>query len=286
MGSGNSRLNSAEGESVSNKIRSTLIGRFEEFRKRRNAGATLSKKELLKDSEQGDGVSIISQSSFREINETEVRKDSASTKEEPTVPLATKEKISRVVPMENSECKTTEEKEEKININKDIDLREEKVVDSNEKVEAEIKTEEGNIEGIVEEVKEEKMVEVKEEKNEQEVSEKNGENDDNDSDDDDEDDDDEVGRFLYQGSPSFRIYCTEADTRKEEEEEECKSSNIVVMHQKSRSADSVVQSVAARKTKISNEVINFLLKSCFQAIHNRNYCSHNKYSIKPNSHNE
>lgn len=261
MGSGNSRLNSAEGESVSNKIRSTLISRFEEFRKRRNAGATLSKKELLKDSEQGDGGSIISQTSFREINETEVRKNSVSTKEEPTVPLATKEKISRVVPMENSECKTTEEKEkkkEKMNINKDIDLREEKVVDSNEKVEAETKTEEGNIEGTVEEVKEEKMVEVKEEKNEQEVSEKTGENDDNDNDDDDDDDDDddEVGRFLYQGSPSFRIYCTEADTRKEEEEEECKSSNIVVMHQKSRSADSVVQSVAARKTKISNEVIN------------------------------
>jgi len=258
MGSGNSRLNSAEGETIPSKTRSTLIGRFEEFRKCRNAGATLSKKELLKEAEQGDGVSNISQSSIREINETEARKNSVSTKEEPTVPLATTEKISRVVPMENSECKTTEEKKEKVNINKDIDLSGEKVVDSNEKVEAEIKTEEGNIEGIVEEVKE-GMVEVKEEKNEQKVSEKNGENDDNDSDDDD---DDEVGRFLYPGSPSFRIYCTEADTRKEEEEE-CKSSTIIVMHQKSRSADSV-QSVALRKTKISNEVINLLLKSCFK----------------------
>jgi len=277
MGSGNSRLNSAEGESVSNKIRSTLIGRFEEFRKRRNAGATLSKKELLKDSEQGDGGSIISQTSFREINETEVRKDSVLTKEEPTVPLATTEKISRVVPMENSECKTTEEKKEKVNINKDIDLSGEKVVDSNEKVEAEIKTEEGNIEGIVEEVKEE-MVDVKEEKNEQEVSEKNGENDDNDSDDDD---DDEVERFLYRGSPSFRIYCTEADTRKEEKEEECKSSTVVVMHQKSRSADSV-QSVALRKAKISNEVINLLLKSCFKLQSTTTIIA----SIKSNSHNE
>ncbi|GAU45742.1 hypothetical protein TSUD_77670 [Trifolium subterraneum] len=216
MGSGNTKLNSIEGEteSISSKTRPTLIGRLEEFRKRWNIEYSLSKKELLKDAEQEDGSSDGSKSSSHEINETENRKVSASTKEEATVPL------------ENSAREAMEEKD---NIDKDI-----------AKVEAEIKTDEKIIEEIVKKVKKEMEL--------QKVSAKI---DDNDSD----EETGEFGRYLCRGSPSFRIYCIEADKRKAEEEkekEEEERRKSPVIHQKSHSADSV-ESIKKRNT-ISSEV--------------------------------
>jgi hypothetical protein len=260
MGNGNTKLNSTEGETetISTKIRPTLLGRFEEFIKRRNVESSPSKKKLLKDAEEEDGSSDVTKPCSHEINETEDHKVSVSTKEETTVPLETEEKISRVVPMENSECQAMEEK---VNINKDIDLSEDKVIHANENVETEIKTEEKIIEEIVEKVKKEK-----------ELQEVNAKNDDNDSDDEGTA---ELGRYLCPGSPSFRIYCIEADKRKaeEEKEEEKRKSPTIVMHKKSHSADSV-ESLETRNT-ISNEVINLILQSCFklqwQPQHNHNY---------------
>ena len=224
MGSGHSKLNSSEEESVPIKVHTTLLGRFEEYRKQRNAESTLSKKQLLTEAEEEDGsTSNISQSSSHGTNATECHKVLDSTV---------------VVPTENSECETTEET---IDMKKDIDLRQENTDHSNEKVEAEIKTEEGNIEKIVEEVKEEKS----------------GENDDNDSDNND-DESEEHGRIICPGSPSFRIYCIEADKRIAElqekgDEEEGKSQTTILTHQKSCSADSVVSTAASSNIRTSNE---------------------------------
>ncbi|XP_045821682.1 uncharacterized protein LOC123914525 [Trifolium pratense] len=218
MGNGSTKLYSTEGETESvspksPKTRPTLIGRFEEFRKRMNFESSPSKKQLLKDAEEEDRSSNVSKSSSHEINETEHHKVSVSTKEEATVPLETTEKISRVVPMKNSAREAMEEKD---NINKAI-----------EKIEAEIKTDEKIIEEIVKKLK----------------------IDDNDSDDEETA---ELGRYLCHGSPSFRIYCIEADRRKAEEEKEEEERKSPTIHQKSHSADSVEK--IKTRNKISNEV--------------------------------
>lgn len=198
MGSGNSRLNSPERESLTIKTYSTIICRFEEFRKRRNAESTLSKKQLLKDAVEEDYCSSISQPSS---HETSYEVEDHKVKDETFA-----EKVSSVVPMANSECEIKDDNDNVEKVNKEIDLSHNKVVDENEKVEAENKTEEENIEWLVEEVKEEN----------DDVSAKSGEKDDN---------DEEIGRFLCPGSPSFRIYCIEEHKKEDqqhEEEEECK----------------------------------------------------------------
>ncbi|CAI8619324.1 unnamed protein product [Vicia faba] len=244
MGNGNSRVNTTQeqGESIPNKVRSTIIGRFEDFRKQRNCESTLSKKKLLKNGEEEDDDSSVSRSSVNETNETKDGKVSISTKEKTTVPLTTTENISRVVPVENIKCKTTEEK---VNIKNEIDVSKDKDIRANVKDEEEIKRKEESIKRLVEEVEKEQ---------EQEASAKCEMSDDNDHEDDD--DERELGRFLCPRSPSFRIYCIEADERKtqekeekEDEEEKFKSPTL----QKSRS-DNCLESSSSKKTRISNEV--------------------------------
>ncbi|XP_020237035.1 uncharacterized protein LOC109816431 [Cajanus cajan] len=79
MGIGNSKLNAAEGEVVPPKIRPMLVFKYEDFKKRTNAETNLSKKKLLKEATEEDDNSL-------EIQPSE------------------EEKVSRVVPMANSEC--------------------------------------------------------------------------------------------------------------------------------------------------------------------------------------
>lgn len=173
MGSGNSRLNATEGGGVlPPKVRSTLLNRFEEFRKRRNGGAgTISKKQLLKDAEETeDEHSQISHESETEDNKVLVLKETQPIKEETVVQVIATEKLSRVVPMPNPECEIEEQKDQ-VNQNTDsnkgkteqvtdpnmviiehvnecidqgviiIDPKQGKLILVDEKVEAEVKTE-------------------------------------------------------------------------------------------------------------------------------------------------
>ncbi|KAK7399265.1 hypothetical protein VNO78_10445 [Psophocarpus tetragonolobus] len=64
----------------------------------------------------------------------------------------------------------------------------------------------------------------------------------------DDSDSEEVGSFLCPGSPSFRIYCVEADNNNEEQY----NPSTIAVHQKSRSADSVA---IASSTTNSNKVL-------------------------------
>lgn len=195
MGIGNSKSNAAEGERLPPKIRPMLVSRFEEFRKRRNGETTLSKKNLL--NEEDDN----SQSSHRTETEDKVSssKEIEPPKEETVERVITAEKLSRVVPVPNSECENVEEthpnKVKIEQVNKNMDPNQDILNHAVEMAEAE----------LVEETKEEK---------EQEVGAKG---DDHHEDSDDEDESEEVGRFLCPGSPSFRIYCNEAEKRNEEE---------------------------------------------------------------------
>ncbi|TKY60552.1 gelsolin-related protein of 125 kDa [Spatholobus suberectus] len=237
MGIGNSRLNAAEGDVVPAKIRPMLVGRFEEFKKRRNEEGTLSKKKLLKDADEEDDNSQSSRLTEREDNKVPSPKEIQPLKEETVVrAIITTEKLSRVVPMPNSECKIVQENHpNKGNIqqvNKDMDPNQDKV---NQMAEAEVKTEEGNTVEPVEEPKREK---------EQEVGAKG------DGDSDDEDDSEEDGRFLRPGSPSFRIYCIEAEKRNEEE----RNIPTIIMHQKSRSADSVERVASGNSNEVLQDV--------------------------------
>ncbi|XP_058735930.1 uncharacterized protein LOC131608002 [Vicia villosa] len=246
MGNGTSRVNSTpeQGESIPAKVRSTIVGRFEDFRKQRNAESTLSKKKLLKNGEEEDGGSSVSRSSSNETNETKDGKVSVSTKEETTVPLTTTENISRVVPVEDIECKTIEEK---VNIKNEIHVSKDKEIHANVKDEEENKIKEERIKRLVEEVEKEQ---------EQEASAKCEKSDDNDHEEDDDDEESDLGRFLCPGSPSFKIYCIEADERKTQEEEKDKEEEEKFKNptlQKSRS-DNCLESSSSKNTRISNEV--------------------------------
>lgn len=244
MGSASSRLNSADGsEVVSSKIRPLLIGKFEEFKKRRSYGqGTLSKKQLLKDAAEEEDENSQSSSSHHvtETAEDKNKNKVLSTKEidpppskeeETVVRVISNEKLSRVVPMPNSECETVKEGKEKDPIkekveqviNKDpiIDLNQDRVniIHADEKkVEAEVKTEE-EVKGNTITAAEIVEVLIKPE-NEQEVSAKSHDGEDDDDGCDSDEEPEEFGRFLCPGSPSFRIYCIEAEKRKEEEEKE------------------------------------------------------------------
>ncbi|OIW00245.1 hypothetical protein TanjilG_27496 [Lupinus angustifolius] len=241
MGGGNSKLNAGEEVVVPVKIRPLLLRRFEEFRKHRNGGTlkiegTLSKKELLKDNPgEEDGNSQTSHEHETEIQEKYNEKE--HIKEEIMVlRVISIEKISRVVPLPNTECEckckceTQEEKEEN---KEEKDTNTER--DNQEKV--------FHVNDVVEVHEDEKTRE-----NEEELDAKS----DTESSDDDDDDEEseEHGRLDYPGSPSFRIYCIETENRKEGKEE-CKNETIVV-HKKSASADSI-HSTASRISRNSNE---------------------------------
>ncbi|XP_027343158.1 uncharacterized protein LOC113855728 [Abrus precatorius] len=221
MGVGNSRLNGGDGEA---KIRPMLVGKFEEFRKSRNAETTLSKKELLKNADQEDGNSQSSRESEIEDKVSSL-KETQPPKDETFVRSTTAEKLSRVVPMPNPEREIEEGNGEKVE--KDIDQNQDKVIHVIQIVEAEVKTEEGK-------------------RTTEPVEEAKQENDDRD---DDDDDSHELNRVICPGSPSFRIYCIEAEKGNEED---CMKPSIVV-HQKSRSAETVV-SVASGSLKEIAEI--------------------------------
>ncbi|KAG4998844.1 hypothetical protein JHK87_019916 [Glycine soja] len=102
-----------------------LVSRYEEFRKRRNRETTLSKKNLLNEKDDN------SQSSHRTETEDKVSssKEIEPPKEETVERVITAEKMSRVVPIPNSECENVEEthpnkvKIEQVNKNMDPPTR-------------------------------------------------------------------------------------------------------------------------------------------------------------------
>ena len=268
MGGGNSKLNAGEAVAVPVKIRPVLLRRFEELRKGRSAArlqveGTLSKKQLLKDAEEEDSNSHSS-------NETKTE-DKVSTKviqlakEETGVQGIATEKLSRVVPLPNSECEVEEEKDsnqgnveqdnkhndhddqenvddstesnvEQDNKHNDHDDQEnvkesnksnveqdnkhydhddqEKVKDTNKSnVEQDNKHNDHDDQKKVIHVDEKAEAEVKIEKEEATLPEPDKE-----QDVDDDDESEQFGMFLP-GSPSFRIYCIEAEKGQEEERE-------------------------------------------------------------------
>lgn len=205
MGIGNSKSNAVEGEGLPAKIRPMLVSRYEEFRKRRNRETTLSKKNLLNEKDDN------SQSSHRteEENKVSSSKEIEPPKEETVERVITAEKLSRVVPVPNSECENVEEthpnKDNIEQVIKYMDPSQDVFNRAVEMAEAEVKTEEEKTAELVEETKEEKKQKV------------DAKGDDHHEDSGDEDESEKVGRFLCPGSPSFRIYCIEAEKRNEEE---------------------------------------------------------------------
>ncbi|KAJ1411876.1 hypothetical protein SESBI_20935 [Sesbania bispinosa] len=153
MGGGNSRLNGPEGEVEPSKIRTTLIGKFEEFKKRKNGEPTLSKKQLLTDAaEEEDVNSLTSHETETQDKDKVLPKEVEPTnKEESFVRVITTEKLSRVVPMPNSESET------KVNIEEKVHPNQEKVIHADDRV---VKTEEENTAEPLEEPKPENEQEV------------------------------------------------------------------------------------------------------------------------------
>ncbi|CAL0325269.1 unnamed protein product [Lupinus luteus] len=245
MGGGNSKLNAGEEVVVPVKIRPLLLRRFEEFRKHRNGGTlqiegTLSKKELLKDNHgEEDGNSQTSHENETEIKEKNNEKE--HVKEEIMVlRVISIEKISRVVPLPNTECECkckyeTQEEKEETKEGKDTNTEH----DNQGKM--------FHVNDVVEVHEDEKTRE-----NEQEVYAKSdNESSDDEDDEDDDDESEEHGRLDYPRSPSFRIYCVETENRKEKKEES--KNETIVVHKKSASADSI-HSTASRISRNSNEV--------------------------------
>ncbi|CAL0306735.1 unnamed protein product [Lupinus luteus] len=201
MGGVNSQLNAGEGVVEPVKI-NPLFRRFEEFRKRRNGSTLKLEGTLSQDSTKKEDCN----SQTTHENETETQdidnmKETEQVKEEiMIVRVISIEKFSRVVPLSNTECKCKCKTDKEKEINTDQDNQETVF----------------HVDAVpVAEVHEEKEIT---EKNKQEVDAK-GDNEKNvDEDDDDERDDSE--RLLYPRSPSFRIYCIETESKKEEEEKE------------------------------------------------------------------
>ncbi|XP_019436380.1 PREDICTED: pre-mRNA-splicing factor CWC15-like [Lupinus angustifolius] len=244
MGSVNSQLNAGEGVVVPVKS-NPLFRRFEEFRKRRNGSTLKLEGTLSQDSPKKEGGnSQTTHENETETHDMDNKKEKEQVKEEiMIVRVISIEKFSRVVPLSNTECKckckTDKEKEEK-----------------------EINTEQDNQETVfhvhaVAEVHEENNT-IEKDKQEVDAKSDNEKSDDEDNDDDDERDDN--GRLVYPRSPSFRIYCIETESKKEEEEKESKNESIgcknesIVVQKKLASADSI-HSAASRTSRNSNEVI-------------------------------
>lgn len=244
MGGGNSRSNAGEAVVVPPKIRPILIRRFEELKKRKGAAklqveGTLSKKQLLKeDTEEDDSTSQSSHETCRETKkENKVSTgETQQAKEETEARVMTPEKLSRVVPLPNSECEAEEEKDpnkggniEQDNKHSDHDDQE-KIIQVEPKAKTKVKTEEKETTEPKQEI-------------EQHADAKG-----DDDDDSDNDDSEEFSTFLP-GSPSFRIYCIEAEKR---QEEECEK-QILAMHQKAPSIDTV--ETAASEAEDSGRVL-------------------------------
>ncbi|KAE9601368.1 hypothetical protein Lalb_Chr13g0297091 [Lupinus albus] len=242
MGGGSSKINAREGVVVPVKIRPLLLTRFEEFRKRRNGGTlkiegTLSRKKLLKDGHDEEDDNSHTYENEKETQDKEQVKD-----ETMVVRVISIEKISRVVPLPNSECESETEGEEEEEKKEEKDTITEH--DNQDKV--------FHVDDVVEEHEEENTRE-----NEQEVDAK-CDNENSDDEDDDDDENEECGRVAYPRSPSFRIYCIETENKKHVEEgstnETIASKNeSIVVHKKSASADSI-HSAASKTSRNSNEV--------------------------------
>ncbi|RDX71799.1 hypothetical protein CR513_48799, partial [Mucuna pruriens] len=243
MGLSSSKLNAAEGET---KSRPMSVGRFEEFIKRKE---TPSKKKLLKDADEETDNSLSSRQTETEYKFSSPRVIQPPKEGTTVVQAITAEKLSRVVPMPNSECKIVENNHlRNINkVNKDMDPNH--------------------------------MVKTEERTKEQQVSAKG---DDHDDDSDDEDESEQIGRLICPGSPSFRIYCIQAEKINDEK---CNSNSPTIsVHQKSHSADSVkraaprnlkeevgIESESTKKIKGKKKkfrVVRTLLKvkSCYHPI--------------------
>ncbi|KAH1112229.1 hypothetical protein GLYMA_04G199100v4 [Glycine max] len=232
MGGNNSRLNGNGGEVLPARIRN----RWEELRKRKSGeDGTLLKKELLN----SDGVDEGNSQSSEE-NGSEHKRDSLNDAQQ----AKGVEKLSKVVPLPVSEPGNEEQRNELHN--------EEKGKDAEKKGEVvELKT--GKVQstaGLQPEIKHE------------ESNVKNDSSDDDDEDEDeDEDEEDDIQRLIGPSSPSFKIYCTEADKIKEEELHDSKAlgdeNQTVALLQKSSSTNSIDESStsASGNTGNSNEIV-------------------------------
>ncbi|GAU38104.1 hypothetical protein TSUD_317910 [Trifolium subterraneum] len=183
MGGNNSRcVSQSGGDTLPAKFRPLLRQRIEEFRNRRNARreeSAVSKKELLKDD---DVYSNARSSNANDIlEETQPHKD-----EKTTVPV---EKLSQVAPLPVYENGNKKEKEEH-KVHKDHDQ------EKNDK----------DIEKKIAAIKSALLLEENKHDNEEKQE-----------DEDKDEDEDDIGRLLGPRSPSFRIYCIEAEERKEQE---------------------------------------------------------------------
>jgi hypothetical protein len=242
MGGNNSRLiNPSGGDTLPAKFRPLFRQRIEEFRNRRNVrkeDGAMSKKELLKDD---DGNSNERSSNANEIfEETQPRKD-----EKTTACVVPVEKLSQVAPLpvyEYGNEKEDEEEEEERKGHKNHD-QEKKDKDIEKKIAV---------------VKSALLLEDNKHDDEEEEDDKE----------DEDEDEDDIGRLISPGSPSFRIYCIEAEERKERESFDTdthevseyldeKENQDIDVHHKSDSTDSD-ESVTSESENAdnSNEVIN------------------------------
>jgi hypothetical protein len=239
MGGNNSRLiNPSGGDTLPAKFRPLFRQRIEEFRNRRNVRreeGAMSKKELLKDD---DGNSNERSSNANEIfEENQPHKD-----EKTTACVVPVEKLSQVAPLPVYEYGNEKEDEE------DGERKGHKDHDQ-EKKDRDI---------------EKKIAAVKSAL----LHEENKHDDEEKEEEDEDEDEDDIGRLIGPGSPSFRIYCIEAEERKEQELCDTdthevseyldeKENQDIDVHRKSDSTDSD-ESVTSESENAdnSNEVIN------------------------------
>ena len=184
-------MNPNGAEAFPARVRPLLIRRLEEFKKRRNInGDTLR-------GGGGEEEDAISKKQLLKgdgggAEEEDKNTQSAHSHHEDDEPVVRVEKLSKVVPLPVSECGVGEKKHKE---HKDHD--QEKVKD----------------------------VKPQTENKHEDV---NAKHDDDDGGGDD-DDYDEIRRLIGPGSPSFRIYCIEAEKKKEEQEREYNTKIIVTI---------------------------------------------------------
>lgn len=181
MGGNNSKLNqNGGGEVLPARIRPLLRQRIEEFRRRRNNNGVVTV------TPQGGGEleGAISKEQLlkndADRNSHSFAKNNGIEETQQQPPKAAVEKLSKVVPLPVSECEKEKEK------------------DFEKKAE------------IIKSVAAGPHPENK-------ANAKHG--DDDEKENEDEEDDNETGRLIGPGSPSFKIYCIEAEKRKKEEDE-------------------------------------------------------------------
>ena len=180
MGLSDSKLN-AEGSAVPPKTRPLLVRRYEELRKRKVNSDNLSKKQSLKIYSVEDDNSSKSHSRDQSVDETVV--------------IVTVQTLA--VPLPETE------NQRDCNIGS---MEQEKEHDRIEKV----KHDDDKLAEAIIQIEEKKTAE-NEHQLEEIVAGKN------DGDDEGEDKEEEVGRLEYPGSPSFKIYCVEPQTKLEDD---------------------------------------------------------------------